>query len=133
MKSGSAMKMVHESDPKEEVRKAVGDLSGITLMHNQILIGTYVRPEKTASGVYLPNQTRKEDIHQGKVGLVLMKGPLAFMDDERNKFHGQNVEVGDWVFYRVSDGWQLNINDHHCRMMEEVHIRGKLKSPDSIY
>lgn len=129
----TAMLMAHEEDPREAILKAVGDLSGIEIMHNMILIGTYVRPNKTKSGILLSDNTRKEDEHQGKVGLVLKKGPLAFVNDQRNDFAGQNVEAGEWVFYRVSDGWQMNINGHHCRMMEEVHIRGKLKSPDIIY
>lgn len=125
--------MVHEKDPKAELLSAVGDLSQIEIMHNQILVAVYIRPEKTKSGIYLTSNTRDEDRYQGKAGLVLKKGPLAFVDDDANKFHGQNVEVGDWVFYRVSDGFQVMINGRLCRLLEEVHIKGKIPSPDVVF
>lgn len=129
----TALKMAHAIDPAEELRQKVGDLSKIEIMHNQILVAVYIRPDKTASGLYLADKTRDEDRYQGKAGLVLKKGPLAFVDDETNKFHGQNVEEGDWVFYRVSDGFPLMLNGTLCRLLEEVHIRGKINSPDVVY
>ena len=125
--------MVHENDPAETLRKMVGDISKIDILHNQILVAVYIRPEKTKSGIFLADQTRNEDRYQGKAGLVLKKGPLAFVDDEANKFHGQNVAVGDWVFYRVSDGFPLVINGQHCRLLEEVHVKGKIPSPDVVF
>lgn len=129
----TALKMAHAIDPAEELKQKVGDLSSIEVMHNQILVAVYIRPDRTASGLYLADKTRDEDRYQGKAGLVLKKGPLAFVDDETNKFHGQNVEVGDWVFYRVSDGFPLMLNGTLCRLLEEVHIKGKINSPDVVY
>lgn len=125
--------MVHSNDPAEELRAKVGDLSQIEILHNQILVAVYIRPEKTKSGIILTEQTRNEDRYQGKAGLVLKKGPLAFVDDEANKFHGQNVEVGDWVFYRVSDGFPVVLNGALCRLLEEVHIKGKIPAPDVVF
>lgn len=127
------LKMAHAIDPAEELKQKVGDLSGIEVLHNQILVAVYIRPDRTASGLYLADKTRDEDRYQGKAGLVLKKGPLAFVDDDTNKFHGQNVEVGDWVFYRVSDGFPLMLNGTLCRLLEEVHIKGKINSPDVVY
>lgn len=131
MKS-AVLKMDHKIDPKKEIMEKIGDLSGIELMHNNILVATYVRPEKTASGIIMTDKFRKEDEYQGKVGLVIKKGPLAFKDDGPYKWHGQDVEPGEWVWYRISDGWQMTINGVHCRVFEEAHIRGKLASPDLI-
>jgi len=116
----TTLKMAHAIDPAEELKQKVGDLSGIEVLHNQILVAVYIRPDRTASGLYLADKTRDEDRYQGKAGLVLKKGPLAFVDDDTNKFHGQNVEVGDWVFYRVSDGFPLMLNGTLCRLLEEV-------------
>lgn len=129
----TALKMAHAIDPAEELKQKIGDLSKIEVMHNQILVAVYIRPSKTASGIYLADTTRDEDRYQGKAGLVLKKGPLAFVDDENNKFHGQNVQPGDWVFYRVSDGFPLMLNGTLCRLLEEVHVRGKISSPDVVY
>ena len=120
-------------DPANEIRKRIGDISQIEVLHNQILVGVYIRPEKTKGGILLTPQTRDEDRYQGKAGLVLKKGPLAFVDDDNNKFHGQNVDIGDWVFYRVSDGFPLVLNGTLCRLLEEVHVKGKIPSPDVVF
>ena len=125
--------MSHIEDPANEIRKRIGDISQIEVLHNQILVGVYIRPEKTKGGILLTSQTRDEDRYQGKAGLVLKKGPLAFVDDENNKFHGQNVDIGDWVFYRVSDGFPLVLNGTLCRLLEEVHVKGKIPSPDVVF
>lgn len=127
------LKMAHDVDPADYLLEKLGDMSGITLMHNNILVATYVRPERTASGIILADTTRKEDEHQGKAGLVVKLGPLAFKDDAVNKFHGQTLSIGEWVFYRISDGWQMKINGIHCRVFEEAHIRGRLTAPDLIF
>jgi len=125
--------MSHVEDPANEIRKRIGDISQIEELHNQILVGVYIRPEKTKGGILLTSQTRDEDRYQGKAGLVLKKGPLAFVDDDNNKFHGQNVDIGDWVFYRVSDGFPLVLNGTLCRLLEEVHVKGKIPSPDVVF
>ena len=125
--------MSHIEDPAKEIRNRIGDISKIEVMHNQILVGVYIRPEKTKGGILLTSQTRDEDRYQGKAGLVLKKGPLAFVDDDNNKFHGQNVDIGDWVFYRVSDGFPLVLNGTLCRLLEEVHVKGKIPSPDVVF
>ena len=125
--------MSHIEDPANEIRKRIGDISKIEVLHNQTLVGVYIRPEKTKGGILLTSQTRDEDRYQGKAGLVLKKGPLAFVDDDNNKFHGQNVDIGDWVFYRVSDGFPLVLNGTLCRLLEEVHVKGKIPSPDVVF
>lgn len=125
---------LHQTDGQAQlIRDKIGDLSKVEIMHNQILVAQYIRPERTKSGLYLADKTRDEDRFQGKTGLVLKKGPLAFVDDDHNKFHGQNVTENEWVFFRVSDGFPVVVNGVLCRMLEEVHIRGKIPSPDVVY
>lgn len=125
-----AMLMLHETDPADDIRKAIGDLSGVNIMNNQILIGIYIPPEKTASNILLTKQTRDESLYQGKVGLVLKKGPQAFVDRSNASFDGQDVEVGEWVVYRVSEGWQLKINTIACRLIEDAHVKLVVTHPD---
>lgn len=133
----ATLRMEHDQDPREALMAQVGDVSHIEVMHNQILVAIYTRPERTKGGIYLADNTRKEDEYQGKVGLVLKKGPLAFRDDERNQFHGQDVEVGDWIGFRAAEGWQLGVNGPKgkvpCRMLEDVHVKLRLQSPDDVY
>lgn len=127
------MKMVHAIDPAQELMAKVGDLSTVELFHNKILLATYIPPETTKSGIILTSKTRDESKWQGKAHLVIKKGPLAFVDDEISKFHGQSVEVGDWVFIRVADGVPLDVNGVRCRIVEEAHIMGRISSPDVVF
>jgi len=125
--------MTHTVDPVNELRESVGDLSGIKIYNNWILCAIYKRPEKTASGIILTDNTRKEDEYQGKVGLVLKKGPLAFVDDETTTFQEQNVNIGEWIVFRSSDGWSLTVNGVLCRMMQDIQIRMAIPSPDVVF
>ena len=75
------MQMDHSNDRKTGIMKDIGDLSTFELFNNQVLVAVYVRPKKTKSGIYLPDATVDEDKIQGKVGLVVKKGPLAFVDE----------------------------------------------------
>ena len=125
--------MEHVDDPSVAIKKKVGDLKDFVIFGNFVLLGVYERPEKTKSGLFLSDQTRGEDKHQGKAGLVLKKGPLAFVSDANYDFKGQNVELGDWVSIWVSDGRALYINGQLARLVEDQHIRLKIPAPDTVY
>jgi co-chaperonin GroES (HSP10) len=118
----------------DEIMASIGSAIGqFEIFHNQILVGIYMRPEKTAGGVILPDKVKDEDRWQGKVGLVLKKGASAFVNDARNDFHGLDVTVGQWVVFRVSDALAIDINGVHCRMLEDIHIKGVVESPSIIW
>lgn len=115
-----------------EIHAAIGDLSKVEVMHNQVLVGIYMRSDRIGS-IIIPDQTRDEDRWQGKVGLVLKTGPLAFKNDSGNDFAGQSVSEDDWLIYRVSDGFAIDINGCHCRLLEDIHIKGRVSDPSVIY
>lgn len=121
------------NDPKQALLDAVGDLSSFDIFHNQILVAIYVRPDRTKGGIILTDKTIEEDEYQGKVGLVVKKGPSAFVDSEEDDFQGQSVDVGDWVVFRVGDGWQLTIRDTACRILTDRTIRMRIKNPGDIF
>jgi co-chaperonin GroES (HSP10) len=127
------MLMNHEKDPRLEIFDKMGDLSDVEVFGNRILVGVYERPEQTKSGIFLTPKTREEDSYQGKAALVLKKGPSAFLDDKEVSFHGQNVEIGDWVGFRPSDGFPIYIHGTICRLLQDVHVRVKIPSPDVIW
>lgn len=120
-------------DAKEGVLKAVGDISDIEVFHNQVLLGTYVRPEKTRGGIILTNSTLKEDEYQGKVFLVLKVGPTAFQSDDEVDFAGQSIKEGDWVVVRPGDAWQMNINGTPCRIASDRAIRMRVVNPEVVF
>jgi co-chaperonin GroES (HSP10) len=127
------MIMVHDVDPKQHILDEIGDISGLVLFNNQVLVGTYVRPEKTVKGLYIPETNRENDKYQSKVGLILKTGPSAFVDDSGQWFDGVEINVGDWVVHRPSDGWQITINGMSCRILDDTSIRGTIQHPDMVW
>ena len=128
-----SFKMEHAEDPRQKLLSDIGNIDTLKIYNNWILCAVYKRPEKTASGIYLSDGVRKEDEYQGKVGLVVKKGPIAFQDDANTSFFGQNVNIGDWVVFRPSDGWSLNVNGQLCRMLQDTQIRLVTDAPDVVY
>jgi len=127
------MKMNHEVDPAQEIINSVGDLKDFELFNNQLLVGIYIRPQKTKSGIILTDKTVEEDRYQGKVGLVLKVGPTAFIDEKGEWFKGVVVSEGDWVVFRPSDGWALSIEGQPCRILEDYTVRARIQQPDAVW
>lgn len=133
------MLMEHENDPRQAIYKKIGmkklgELPGFKLLRNDVLLGVYERPEKTKSGIHLPDSTRKEDEHQGKAALVLALGPTAFVSDNHVTFHPeQKVEVGDWVSIWVSDGRRIVINGQLCRVIRDQDLVARIDAPDMVF
>ena len=127
------MAMQHDTDPAEKIFDEVGDLSEIEVPLNKILVGIYMRPEKTASGIILADSSRDEDIYQGKAGLVLKKGPIAFKDDKSVQFHGLDPQVGDWIAFRPSNGLKIDIRKVHCILLNDLQVELVIPTPDMIW
>jgi len=129
------MEMRHIVDPVEELFDKIGDLSEIVVPFNKVLVAIYMRPKETKSGIHLPDQVRQEDVYQGKSGLILKKGPMAFQDDDKVKFHGLNPEVGEWIVFRPSNGMKLDIRskDGHCILLSDTQVELVIPSPDMVF
>lgn len=128
-----AMLMAHEEDPAEKLKKEVGDISKVEVFNNQLLVAVYVRPQKTKSGIYLTDKTTEEDRFQSKVGLVIKKGPSAFNDTSGEWFNGVEINEGDWIVFRPSDGWSITVNNVLCRMIDDVNVKGRIDQPDRVW
>lgn len=125
--------MDHDKDPKEKILEALGDLSGIELFNNQILVATYVRPEKTKSGLYLSDKYRDEDKFQSKCALLVGMGPEAFADENGAWFRETSFSLHDWLIFRPSDGWSVTINGVDCRIMSDTSIKARVSNPDLLW
>lgn len=125
--------MKHEIDPATELWNKIGDLSHIDVFNSEVLLAIYQRPEKTRGGIIMTAQSRDEDIYQGKSGLVVKKGPLAFQSTESVDFAGQDVEVGQWIAIRPTDGWAIKVNGVECRLVTDVNIKLRIPAPDMVY
>lgn len=126
-------KFSQANDPKKAILDHVGDLSGVEVLSNAILIAIYVRPEKTAGGIYRPGSNIQEDLWQGKAGLILKLGNEAFKDTDQNKFNGYTLKVGDWVAFRINDSWMLHVKNTPCRLVQDINIKLKLTDPSVVF
>jgi hypothetical protein len=132
--SANSIKFISQSDdPRAAIIEAVGDLSAAKVTADLVLLGTYIRNEKTAGGIYRPTETLKEDEYQGKVGLVLKKGPLAYADWEEDDVRGQSAELHTWVVYAIKDAWPVQINGTACRFIPYDKIRMQIPDPSMVF
>ncbi len=120
------------ADAKKIIFELVGNLDNVEVIGSQVLLGIYVRPEKTKGGIFLTDSAKEEDIWQGKVGLVLKWGPDAFRD-ENGDLYEQRAEVGDWGVFRINDTWTLKVGDMPCRLVADKSLRLKLKDPSIVF
>ena len=128
----AVFEMDHARDPKEELLSRLGDLSSIEISGNRVLVAVYERPEKTKGGIILTDNARAEDRWQGKMGLIVKSGPLAFDVDSGWK-HGVDFREGDWVFHRASDGWSLTIHGVLCRVLYDEQLVGRAATCDEVF
>lgn len=119
-------------NPKSAILKAVGDLSKEKVLYDLVLVGTYIRPEKTSGGIIRPLDNVREDEFQGKVGLVLQKGPLAG-PNAGSPFDEEIIEEGDWIVYSIKDGWAVTVNGAPCRLVPYDRIRMKISDPSVVF
>jgi co-chaperonin GroES (HSP10) len=125
--------MLHEKEPKQVLLEQVGDTSSIEVFNMQVLVAVYIRPEKTKGGLFLSDKSRDEDRYQSKVGLILKKGPTAFVDKDGEWFSGLDINEGDWIVFRPSDGWNVTVNGTLCRMLDDMSVRARIAHPDQVW
>lgn len=129
-----AIKMLHTADPAETILRDIGDKAkAIRVMGTAILVAPYVRDGKTAGGILLAPKTTDEDKYQGKVGLVLQVGPIAFSDDDSHRFGSTIPAAGDWVIYNVGDTFGFELGGRRCRFVEDVNVKAIISTPDAVW
>lgn len=127
----------HDTNPIDDIRKAVGDISKIRLGQGKVLLGLYKRPEKIGS-IIRPGSTQEEDVYQGKAWLVLAHGPLCFQDSDQGSFGGFDAMVDDWVLARNNDGYRVDIGSegssgHQCLIIQDRYIKAVLPAPYMVW
>ena len=120
-------------DQKQAIINAVGDLAGIDIFSDLVLLGTYIRPEKTSGGIIRPKDNVVEDEHQGKVGLVLKKGPIAYGDWEDDTSLGQNAALHTWVVYQAANTWKFQLNGVACSIVPYDRLRFRTDDPMKVF
>ena len=146
-------------EAKSQIRQSLGSIDDIEIFGRQVLVAVYVRPEKSANGLYMGAAAQREDVYQGKAMLVLKCGPDAFQGDNgyEEATFGKlgRPEPGDWVFARASSGEPLSLcgdgaerptgatfggemvdiygwDGWPCRLISDEAILGRMNKPHTI-
>lgn len=120
-------------DKKKAIISAVGDLSSVEVFSDLVLVGTYIEDEMTAGGIIKPKETVQESEFQGKVGLVLKAGPLAYGDWEDDAERGMNAKPHTWVVFAIKDTWPLQVNKTACRVVPYEKLRMRIDDPAMVF
>lgn len=121
-------------DPKKGILEAIGDIGSADVLTDLVLVGTFIRNEKyKGTTIILPTQVLQEDEFQGKVGLVLKVGPLAFGDWENETERGQNAKLHTWVVFAIKDTWPIQVNGVACRVVPYDKLRMRLADPSMVF
>lgn len=110
------------------MRDLIPVVRGIQVQRNRVIVATYVRPNITRGGIIMTDKSADEDRWQGKAGLLLKRGPVAFEYDEvLEHVHNAPVDtaedvaryqaerdlgipqIGDWVMFRNSETWEIGL------------------------
>ncbi len=125
-------RLAESSDFKKDVLGLLGDVSGVDVFPNYVLVATYIRPEKIGS-IIRPQANVQEDLFQGKAGLVVKKGDAAFVDDGQTKFYGFDPEVGEYIVYRRSDAWDMTIRGVPCALIPDARVKLRVDDPALVF
>lgn len=123
-------------EPEQQKQAILDKLSCIEIdvLSSQVIVATYIEPEKTSGGILLPEKRLDESRFQGKVGLLVKMGPTAFKYDGPYNWEGRAPQIGDWVIYRASDGWENGLSGIFVRWLESGDmIKGIVKDPRVVY
>lgn len=121
-------------DPRAVInRRLADDAARVEVFGNRVLIATSPVLTASAGGIIFTDKTKNEERFQGKVGLILKVGPVAFKYDGSYPWEGPVPVVGDWVFYRASDTWECAIGGVSCRFIDDSMIVGRIPEPELIW
>jgi co-chaperonin GroES (HSP10) len=151
---GTPVLVVHDRDPAESILEEVGSFcEGLTMLGADVFIVMYERVKgtggsenRTRGGLIVPDVsggTTGEDKWQGKVGLVMKMGPIAFQEDDAHQWGGIAPKVGDWVIINVSQTFSFDIpvygqgedralspkSARRARTVQDIYIKG-IVSPE---
>ncbi len=127
-----------QCESPEAQKKMIFDMlaSGLgqeTFLGSLVFVATYVTPQKSTGGLWMPEKKIDESRFQGKCGLVLAMGPTAFKYDGAWPYEGPTPKVGDWVRYRASDAGEYGFCNVYCRDIEDHLIRSIVKDPSKVW
>lgn len=113
----------------------LGDELPLLVQPHEVMVALWEGDERSKGGVIIPDQTKDENIYQGKTGLIISLGAAAFEDDDEHRWPVKPQE-GDWVMFRGADGFPFVLGGRegqHCRLLHESKVRMVVNSPDEVW
>jgi co-chaperonin GroES (HSP10) len=142
---GAPVRILHENDPADEIRHDLEWLiDGLEPVGADVLLVMYERvskgEQKSTGGIIIPatqGGTATEDRYQGKAGLIVKKGPVAFEEDENHRWGSAIPKEGDWVLIDVRETYSFDVPIYdnpkvrvgsptglrRMRLVQDVHVR----------
>ena len=129
------LRVAHKTDPRDDIYE---DLQHVIPLFqpvgDQVLLVMYERGKqkgggdvKTDGGIIIPQSATgalAEDKWQGKAGLVVAMGPIAFTEDESHKWGGVVPKIGDWVLISIGDSYSFDLpGDRRARQVADSSIK----------
>lgn len=139
-----ALRVIHETDPREEIHTALGDLpSKVRVGGEDVLICRYVRTGRVATreglaGLWIPDQTKDNDRWLQNTGLIIKMGPLAYKTEKTKRWFVDDKDdahppvVGDWVMFNPNTAMPFFLGERICFLVPAQHIFLVVEEPDII-
>ena len=142
------IRVIHQTDPKQLIWDECGTmLQGMQPLADRVLVVVYERTRqggketKTEGGIYIPESFHKtnaaeQDYYQGRVGLLIAKGELAFEEDATHKWGKRKPEVGDWIMFDTVNTSPFDVPDgkngsRRARFVQDVYVEAIV--PDEVF
>jgi chaperonin GroES len=98
----------------------------------RILILPYRGKDKTAGGIFLPDEVQEKSQISTQLGYVLKVGPLAYKDE--SKFpNGPWCQEKQWVVFARYAGSRFQIDGGEVRILNDDEVLATILDPEDIH
>jgi len=123
---GFPVRVKHQKDPTQEIWEDLGWLiEGVHPIGYEVLLVMYERVGKgeqmTEGGIIVPNikgGSASEDKFQGKCGLIVKMGSLAYTDDDTHRWGSLRPKIGNWVAVDVRHTFSFEVPVYNNRQKQ---------------
>lgn len=88
---------------------------------HRLLLKAVSLPEKTKSGLLIPDAVRDNMVRKYDIGLVVGAGPEAYMEKRRFPA-GPRCKIGDWVDFSPFEKQHKTFDDHLCYFIDDDRV-----------
>lgn len=94
----------------------------------KLLVATLNVSQKTAGGVYLPDNLKDAEQTASIIGYVVDAGPDAYRDEAKFP-NGAYCQPGDFVIFRSYSGTRFKIMDEEFRLINDDTVEAVVEDP----